>query len=109
MAKKAELGSLKGCRLFKVSGKSMEADSIYEGDFVVVDPAIKIVNHDIVVFRMPDFSTLVKHFYKKDKHQFFYPFDISQPKAMPGRMMDDAHIIGKVTAIISKHKQRRTK
>jgi SOS-response transcriptional repressor LexA len=94
-------------KLYRVSGKSMEADSIYQGDFVMVNPKAKIVRHDIVVLSMPDKSFLVKHFYKKDGHLFFYPFDFNHPKSLPGRIMDDATVIGKVVAIVSRHKAKK--
>lgn len=80
----------------------MEGDSIYQGDFVIINPKIAIKNHDIVVVSLPDHSLLIKHFYKKGRYLYFYPFGLSQDRS--GRLLDQATIIGKVVAIISKQK-----
>jgi len=87
----------------------MECDSMYQGDFLIVDIKKPIKNHDIVVFEMPDKSLLVKHFYRKGKHLFFYPFNIKDPRPKVGRPMDDAKIIGKIVAIICEHKRKHKK
>lgn len=89
-------------QLFKVSGKSMEADNLYQGDFIIVDSKIKIKNHDIVVLSLPDSSLFVKHLLKKKKHLYFYPFSQKIPMNKSGRLMDDAMIIGKVVGIIKR-------
>ncbi len=91
-------------KIFKVSGQSMEADSIYEGDFVIVKKEAPVVNHDIVVISLPDKSRLIKHLYRKNKHLFFYPFSKDPPIKRSYRPLDDAVIIGKVVAVIANHK-----
>ena len=96
-------------KIYRISGKSMEYDSMYQGDYLVVDMKKIIKNQDIVVFEMPDKSILVKHYYKKGKHQYFYPFNIKDPLPETGRLMDDAYILGKVVAIICEHKRKHKK
>lgn len=95
--------------IYKVSGRSMEADFIYEGDFVIVKKKVPVVNHDIVVISLPDESLLVKHLYRKKKRLFFYPFSLNKnpPVKRFYRPLDEAVIIGKVVAVISNHKKRK--
>ena len=87
---------------FQVSGKSMESDLIYEDDFVVVDPEKQVNNGDIVVIDVGSGFYLVKHFCKENDHLKFYS---SESKNNP-MILDDAKIIGKVVAILCKHKDK---
>ncbi len=93
-------------KIYRVSGKSMEADSMYQGNYLVVDEKTKIKNHDIVVFSFKGKELFVKHFVKKGKHLGFYPFNINDPVPKSPRIMDDVKILGKVIGIICNHKRR---
>ena len=93
-------------KLYKVSGRSMEADFIYQGDFVIVDATIPIRQHDIVVLALANGTFLVKHFYKKNKHLFFYPFSLESSLKKSYRPLDEATVIGKVVAIVCIHKKK---
>ena len=96
---------------YKVSGRSMEKDSIYQGDILIVDKKTSIKNHDIVVLSLPDGSLLVKHIYKKN---YFYPFSASTSLSIiilkkAYRPLFDAKILGKVKAIVCNHKNKHKK
>lgn len=95
--------------IYKVSGRSMEADSLFQGDFVIVDKEVPVVNHDIVVISLSDKSLLIKHLYRKGKHLFFYPFSKDPPAEKTYRPLDEAVIEGKVVAIICNHKKKHSR
>ena len=89
-------------QIYEVSGRSLEGDGIYDEDLAVVDTSKKIKNDDIVVLNVNK-GHLIKHFYKKNGHLMFYPFNRESPsKKTASAILDKAKIIGKVVAIIRK-------
>ena len=84
----------------------MEPESIYQGDFVVVNEKLIVKNHDIVVALLIDGTLLVKHFCKKRKHLVFYPFNVKIPTIVSSRIFDDAIVKGKVVGIVCNHKNK---
>ena len=88
--------------IYKVQGQSMEEDSIYEDDFVIIDKKLPLVNGDIVVASLPDKRLIVKHLTKEDNHLIFSPFH----KDNLFMFIDDAKIKGKVVSIVCNQSEK---
>jgi len=92
--------------LYRISGYSLEGDHIYNGDFVVVNEKEPVKNDDIVAVRLIDNSFRVKHFFKKNGHLYFYPFQRNSRSKKNPVIIDTAKIEGKVIAVICCHKRK---
>jgi len=96
-------------KMYEISGRSLEGDKIYDGDFAIVDKSESIKKDDLVALKVNG-GFLIKHFYKKDGHLMFYPFNRESPsKDTASAILDKAKIIGKVIAIIRKGSKKRRK
>ena len=82
-------------KVYEISGDSLEDDSIFEGDYVVVDAKEPVKDGDIVVATVGE-EMLLKHFAREKGRQKFYPFC----ETNPFMYIDNAEIKGKVISLI---------
>jgi len=93
-------------QIYEVSGRSLEGDNIYDEDLAIVDKSKRIKKDDLVVLKVNK-GHLIKHYYKKNGHLMFYPFNKESPsKKTASAVLDKAKIIGKVIGIIRKNKKK---
>jgi len=87
--------------LLRVRGESMQGDGILDGDLVVVKPGTDVANGMVAVVRLESPDTgesevTVKRLYRESGHVRLQP---SNDDFVP-LIVDDAHIEGKVVAVI---------
>ncbi|HEY6537687.1 MAG TPA: transcriptional repressor LexA [Candidatus Dormibacteraeota bacterium] len=87
--------------LLRVRGESMIGDGIFDGDLVVVKPASNVANGTVAVVRLESPDTgesevTVKRLYREAGHIRLQPSN----EAFAPLIVDDAHIEGKVVAVI---------
>ncbi|MGH7642852.1 MAG: transcriptional repressor LexA [Candidatus Dormibacteria bacterium] len=87
--------------LLRVRGESMRGDGIFDGDLVVVKPGAEVSNGTVTVVRLESPETgesevTVKRLYRESGHIRLQP---SNDEFAP-LIVDDAHIEGKVVAVI---------
>jgi repressor LexA len=62
-----ELANKTGLLGFRVEGESMIGRDIYDGDVIVIDPALEVLNGDLVVISVNDEVTLKEYHYQGEK------------------------------------------
>jgi repressor LexA len=87
--------------LLRVRGESMQGDGIFDGDLVVVKPAAEVTNGTVTVVRLENRDTgesevTVKRLFREGGHLRLQPSN----DAFAPIIADDAHIEGKVVAVI---------
>jgi repressor LexA len=87
--------------LLRVRGESMQGDGIFDGDLVVVKPAAEVTNGTVTVVRLENRDTgesevTVKRLFREAGHLRLQPSN----DAFAPIIADDAHIEGKVVAVI---------
>jgi repressor LexA len=87
--------------LLRVRGESMRGDGIFDGDLVVVKPGSDVPNGTVTVVRLESADTgesevTVKRFYRESGHIRLQPSN----DAFTPLIVDDAHVEGKVVAVI---------
>ncbi|HVB14082.1 MAG TPA: transcriptional repressor LexA [Candidatus Dormibacteraeota bacterium] len=87
--------------VLRVRGESMHGDGIFDGDLVVVKPGTDIANGAVTVVRLESPETgesevTVKRLYREGGHIRLQPSN----DAFTPLIVDDAHIEGKVVAVI---------
>ncbi|NPV88665.1 hypothetical protein HPY42_03970 [Coprothermobacteraceae bacterium] len=84
----------------RVKGDSMENAGIFEGDIIIVSPAMAWTHGDIVVALVEDMAT-VKRLVKDENQQWW--LEPCSPKYSPIPVSDDTTIVGKVVAVIRRY------
>lgn len=97
----AEIAGSDDSFLLRVRGESMLGDGILDGDLVVVRPGGDIPNGAVTVVRVESEQTgesevTVKHLYREAGHIRLQPSN----EAFAPLIVDDAHVEGKVVAVI---------
>ncbi len=87
--------------LLRVRGESMQGDGIFDGDLVVVKPRSDVPNGAVAVVRLESPETgesevTVKRLYRESGHLRLQPSN----DAFAPLIVEDAHIEGKVVAVI---------
>ncbi|MGC1184714.1 MAG: transcriptional repressor LexA [Candidatus Dormiibacterota bacterium] len=87
--------------LLRVRGESMQGDGIFDGDLVVVKPTSDVTNGTVTVVRLEDPETgesevTVKRLFREAGHLRLQPSN----EAFAPIIVDDAHVEGKVVAVI---------
>ncbi|MGC2192149.1 MAG: transcriptional repressor LexA [Candidatus Dormiibacterota bacterium] len=87
--------------LLRVRGESMHGDGIFDGDLVVVKPSSDVANGTVTVVRLESPDTgesevTVKRLYRERGHIRLQPSN----DAFEPLIVDDAHVEGKVVAVI---------
>jgi repressor LexA len=87
--------------LLRVRGESMQGDGIFDGDLVVVKPVSDVSNGTVTVVRLESRETgesevTVKRLFREAGHVRLQPSN----DAFSPILVDDAHIEGKVVAVI---------
>lgn len=87
--------------VLRVRGESMHGDGIFDGDLVVVKPGTDVPNGTVTVVRLESPETgesevTVKRLYREGGHIRLQPSN----DAFAPLIVDDAHVEGKVVAVI---------
>ena len=87
--------------VLRVRGESMHGDGIFDGDLVVVKPGTDVPNGSVTVVRLESPDTgesevTVKRLYRESGHIRLQPSN----EAFSPLIVNDAHIEGKVVAVI---------
>lgn len=79
----------------KVRGDSMSGAGVLDGDIVIIHPTNKVENGDIAAVRVDDEATVKRVYYEKDAVRL-----VPENPNYREVMSKDAHVIGKVIAVI---------
>ena len=85
-----------GCYALRVKGESMIEDHIMDGDIVVINPAARIIDGDVVVALVEGETATLKRIYREPDGVRLQPANAT----MAPIKVQDVHVQGKVETVI---------